>query len=107
VNRERGATVISLKRAAAIRGRWTTMTDAEHPEPDNSPLRALAEQMEISFTSAGHTLTDDDTAEIYRHTLRLVQRALEGAQEQDIITAQQQGELATLIEGMEAAPRLV
>jgi hypothetical protein len=82
-------------------------TPGQPPRPDGTPQQQLADQMEISFNQAGRTLTDEDTAETYLLTLALVARALEGAEAQDIITSAQRCELAEVIEGMRAAPRLV
>lgn len=83
------------------------MNSPDGPGPARSPMELLADDMETSFNSIGHSLTDECTAEIFVHTLRLVERALEGAQAQDILTAEKRCELAALIEGMRAAPRLV
>lgn len=82
-------------------------TPEQPPRPDGTPQQQLADQMELTFNSAGHTLTDEETAEVFLTTLALVARAHEGAEAQGIITEQQRSDLNALIEGMKAAPRLV
>jgi hypothetical protein len=113
-----GAAVIDIskrtthrKAAAAARGRWQAMNQHQPPDAGPDPQRTLAEQfadeMEASFNSIGRTLTDPDTAEGYTHTLRLVERILEGADAQDIISEEQRHKLAGMVEGMRSAPGLL
>lgn len=87
------------------------MNNHQPPGDGAGPERTLAEQfadeMETAFNSTGRTLTDPDTAEGYTLTLRLVERALEGAEAQDIISEDQRGKLAGMLEGMRAAPGLL
>jgi hypothetical protein len=113
-----GAAVIDIskrtthrKAAAAARGRWKAMNDHQPPSDVPNSQRTLAEQfadeMEAAFNSIGRTLTDPDTTEGYTLTLRLVERLLEGAEAQDIISEQQRHKLAGLLAGMKTAPGLL
>jgi hypothetical protein len=111
-----GAAVIDITKrattraAAAARGRWQTMQNPQPPEAgglQRSVREQFADEMEASLNSIGHTLTDDTTAAVYLHTLRLVGRLLEGAQAQDVVTEEQRRELAGLLDGMRAAPGLL
>jgi hypothetical protein len=112
-----GAAVIDIsntrharRAAAAARGRWN-VTSPHQPStggPDaSSPQQAIAEDMEVGFRAIDRTLTDDETALVFRHTLGIVQQALEGATEHDIINDEQRGDLNVLLEGMKAAPGLL
>jgi hypothetical protein len=98
--------------AAAARGRWQAMNHQQQPtstgetEPSN-PQQAIAQDMETSFYAINRTLTDDETAKVFTHTLGIVQRALEGATAHDIISEEQRTELGVLLEGMRAAPGLL
>lgn len=89
-------------------------TPAPAPVSDSPPddgreavLRLIAEDVEKVFTRAGRTLTDDETAHVYVTTLCLVERALQGATVNGIISEEQRQELAILIGGMSEAPRLL
>jgi hypothetical protein len=111
-----GAAVIDISKrhttrraAATARGRWN-VTSPHQPTtgPENpSPQQAIAEDMEISFRAINRTLTDDETARVFTHTLGIVQRALEGAAAQDLISEEQHADLNVLLEGMKAAPGLL
>lgn len=113
VNTSGGAAVydITMKRAGrhTAAGRWKRMNDTEPGIGSNpaDPVRLLADTSEKSFNARGLTLTDDDTAAAYTLTLELVEKALEGAQVQNIIDGTQREKLAALINGMKAAPGLV
>jgi hypothetical protein len=72
-----------------------------------TPQQAYAQDMEASFYAINRTLTDDETAAVFRHTLSIVQRALDGAAEHDLISAEQRNKLHVLLEGMRAAPGLL
>ncbi|MFJ4473309.1 hypothetical protein ACIP2X_38245 [Streptomyces sp. NPDC089424] len=74
---------------------------------ERTPHERIADDMEAAFNAAGKTLTDDDTALVFTHTLTIVGRALEGAEAQDIINGDQLAKLEALVEGMKAAPRLL
>jgi len=79
-------------------------------QPDSerqAVLRMVAEQMEKAFNAAGRTLSDDETAYVYRHTLGLVAHTLEGATVSGIISEGQRDELTALISGMREAPQHV
>jgi hypothetical protein len=110
-----GAAVIDISkrthRKAAARGRWQAMNHHQPPSDGPDSQRTLAEQfadeMETAFNSIGRTLTDADTADGYTLTLRLVERLLEGAEAQHIISDGQRHKLAGLLEGMRSAPGLL
>lgn len=112
-----GAAVIDISKtrparraAAAARGRWS-VTNPHQPSgggPGNlSPQQAIAEDMETGFNTIDRTLTDDETAKVFTHTLGIVQQALKGATEHDIISEEQRSDLHVLLEGMKAAPGLL
>ncbi|MFE1451923.1 hypothetical protein [Streptomyces olivaceoviridis] len=78
------------------------------PDPErDAVLRMVAEQMERAFNAAGRTLSDDETAYVYGHTLGLVAHTLEGATVSGIISEGQRDELTALISGMREAPQHV
>jgi hypothetical protein len=111
-----GAAVIDISKRGArkasrvARGRWN-VTNSHQPNsggPDSSsPQQAIAEDMEVSFHTIGRTLTDDETAKVFAHTLGIVQHALGGATENGIISDEQRSQLNVWLEGMKAAPDLL
>lgn len=119
VNARDDATVIPLTRRRrgahqTVKGRWSTMGSSDspagsdnHPPEGPSPLQMFAEDIEMSFNDIGQTLSDDDTAATFLRTLDILQRALEGSHATGIITADQLQELAGVIGGMRAAPKLI
>lgn len=106
---------ITRRRRGALetaQGRWKTMTPPDSslpgiPQPDQTPLRLLAEDIEKSLNAVGQTLTDDDTAATYRRTLQICSRLLEGMLATGVIDQKQLEELLAALQGMEQAPRLV
>jgi hypothetical protein len=112
-----GAAVIDIsnrgarKAARAARGRWQAINHHQQPHTSNdhpiSPQQAVAQDVEAGFYPIGRTLTDEETALVYRRTLDIVQHVLEGATEHDIISEEQRTELNVLLEGMKAAPGLL
>ncbi|MFF8910565.1 hypothetical protein [Streptomyces olivaceoviridis] len=74
---------------------------------DRHAVAELAEHLEKAFNAVGRTLTDDETAFVYRHTLGLVAHTLEGATVTGIISDGQRDELTALISGMRGAPQHV
>jgi hypothetical protein len=76
------------------------------PSPEEQSLRRWAEDIEKSFNEIHHTLTDDDTADVFRRTLDLVIRTLQGAHATGIIDPGQLDKLAATIRWMKEAPRL-
>jgi hypothetical protein len=112
-----GAAVIDISKrhttrraAATARGRWN-VTSPHQPSSDElgnlSPQQAIAEDMEVGFHAIGRTLTDDETARVFTHTLGIVQQALGGATEHGIISEEQRSQLNVWLEGMRAAPGLL
>lgn len=100
------------KALTAAQGRWNTVnTPADHPprlpQADSSGedvLGALAGDAETFFNQIKRTLSDDETARIYTHTIGFVGRILDGAVAQQMITQEQRDELAVLLVGLAAAP---
>jgi len=70
-------------------------------------LAGLADYLETSFNSAGHTLSDPETAEVFTHTMRLVAHTLRGATAQGILSEEQRQEIDVLLTGMTDALRHV
>jgi hypothetical protein len=79
-------------------------TSSDHPI---DPRQTIAQDMEASFYAIGRTLTDEETAKVFRRTLDIVQHTLKGTAEHDIISEEQRTELHVLFEGMKAAPDLL
>jgi hypothetical protein len=77
------------------------------PDSERTLAEQFADEMEASFHSIERTLTDPGTAAVYTLTLRLVERLLEGAEAQHIISDEQRGKLAGLLAGMKEAPGLL
>ncbi|MFJ7297595.1 hypothetical protein [Streptomyces collinus] len=111
-----GAAVIDItkrgarKAAQAARGRWQTMNHKPPHTGSHEPIdphQAIAQDVEARFYPIRRTLTDDETALIYRRTLDIVQHTLEGAKETSIISEEQRNKLHVLFEGMKAAPDLL
>lgn len=116
VNATEGAAVFDITKkrrtkpkakGRTTRGRWTMDDSPALSAVSGDPVKRLADSVETTFNEQGLSLTDDETATTFVVTLTLVGRALEGAQEQGIVDQGQREELAALIEGMKAAPRLV
>ncbi|MFD7995565.1 hypothetical protein [Streptomyces mexicanus] len=85
-----------------------TPPDRVPPQGDHhAVLRLIAEDMEKAFNADRRTLSDDETAAVYVHTLRLVEHALKNATARGVITEDQLRDLAVLIQGMKEAPRLI
>lgn len=101
-----GADVIPLHdRVRRHDGRGPHMS--ERPEPGSagsSSLRLLAEHIETTFNEAGHSLTDDATAEAFALTLTVVRGMLEGTVEQGIVDEGQRGELDAMLGGLLRVP---
>jgi hypothetical protein len=108
VNTGPGAAVIHINERRKPAGGWRTVTEPTPPGPDGDQLRrAYAGEVEEAFNAVGHTLTDQDTAEVFLRTLDIVAHALKGAGAQHIVTDEQLRKLAELVEDMRSLPRLV
>ncbi|MFJ8727722.1 hypothetical protein [Streptomyces sp. NPDC093269] len=120
LNKHEGAAVIDItKRRGKGRGRqasggWKmdvtpppTGQAAPEGRDRHAALVMVANDLEKSFNRINRTLTDDETAAVYTHTLGLFELALRGAEAQGIIDGDQLEELGVLIGGMKEAPRLV
>ncbi|WP_045562705.1 hypothetical protein [Streptomyces sp. FxanaA7] len=82
----------------------------EGPEPGpggSSSPELLAEHIEEMFNELGHSLTEDETAEVYALTLTIVRGMLEGAVEEGVVDAGQRGELDAMLRGLLDVPRAV
>lgn len=96
-----------------FRGRKPAAPTPPTPTPSEPDARAasilsmLADDMEKAFNGTGRTLTDNETAAVFVHSLALVQHTLKGAAVNGLITDEQRDHLTELIEGMRAAPRHV
>ncbi len=93
----------------AVRGRRNMPTPEPSAPPGDAPtaLTAFADTIETEFLAHQHTLTDPQTAHVYRLTLDIVARVLEGTHAGGDIDADQFGKLAEVIDGMRQAPGLV
>jgi hypothetical protein len=60
--------------------------------------------MEQAFNAAGRTLTDQETAAVYSHTLSIVKHLLRGAAAQGVISDGQRNELWIMLDGVRDAP---
>lgn len=74
----------------------------QRPEP--TPEQLLAETIEALFLRAGHTLSDDETADIYRVSLDALQLMLDGSQATQKIGPEEHRHLSGMVAGMRAAP---
>lgn len=131
VNTARDAAVIDITKrrhnsgrasSQAAQGRWTAVnqppTPGTRPEPGGPPpgpgpdpsreraLTLVANDVETWFNGIDRTLTDDETALIYVHTLTWMQHTLRGAEAQSIIGPDQLSQLQILVDGLKEAPRL-
>jgi hypothetical protein len=80
---------------------------SEGPESgsaDSSSLELLAEHVETMFIEQGHSLTDEDTAEVFTLTLTIVCGMLQGAQTEGIVTDSQRVELEAIVNGLMGVP---
>ena len=70
----------------------------------SSSLELLAEHIETMFNEAGHSLTDDPTAEVFTLTLTIARGLLEGAVAKGIVDEGQRGELDAMLGGLIGVP---
>jgi hypothetical protein len=100
---------------AAARGRWATMRSAaepHHPGPPPAPAirtaqAEFAEYLEESFNLLGYSLSDEKVAAVFRNTVDVVGRVLEGSHATGIINQDQLTELQSVVGGMREAPGLI
>ena len=71
---------------------------------EGSSLELLAEHIETMFNEAGHSLTDEPTAEVYTLALTIVTGMLQGAQTEGIVTERQRRELEAMLKGLMEVP---
>lgn len=83
------------------------LTSSQPDERTAGVLSMLADDMEKAFNSTGRSLSNDETAAVFVHSLALVEHTLKGAAANGIITDEQREHLTALLEGMRAAPRYV
>ena len=83
---------------------------SEGPETgsaESSSRQFLAEHIETMFNEAGHSLTDEPTAETFTLTLTIVRGMLEGAVAKGIVDEGQREELDVMLGGLLAVPRTI
>ncbi len=109
MNTAGGAAVIPLHdRVRRQAGRGPHMNEGPEPGPGGSSSpELLAEHIEEMFNELGHSLTEDETAEVYALTLTIVRGMLEGAVEEGVVDAGQRGELDAMLRGLLDVPRAV
>lgn len=73
----------------------------------SSSAELLAEHIETMFNEAGHSLTEDQTVEVYALTLTVVRGMLEGALAEGIVNEGQREELDAMLRGLLGLPRTV
>lgn len=73
-----------------------------HAEP--TPEQRLAETIEALFLRAGHTLSDDTTASIYRCSLDALQLMLDASRAREKVGEDEHRFLTGMVDGMRAAP---
>lgn len=108
VNTIPGADVIDISTRTPSGGRWKPVGT---PRPDSNSAgagagapRELAEHYELVFNREGFTLTDDETAAVYRLTLKLTRSILQGARVKGIIGEEERAQLDALVAGMAEVP---
>lgn len=97
---------ISTRTTTASQGRWKPVS-TPHPQGGPDDRAAMANDIEMTFNDQKLTLSDDDTADTYRITLKIVRGILAGASAQGIVDDNQLARLDALVEGMIGAPDLV
>lgn len=109
--RSHGAVIDITKRraggrgaAAEAQGRWNAMSTPPGHGSDRTPIEAVADDMEAWFLSVQRSLTDPETAFIYRRTVEIVEHLLKGAVAKDLITEEQRTQLADILEAARQAP---
>ncbi len=60
--------------------------------------------MEALFLSDGRTLSDNETARVYRKTLDAVQLMLDGSLAEHVVGEEEHRQLSGMIQGMWSAP---
>ncbi|MEU9947027.1 hypothetical protein [Streptomyces sp. NPDC047939] len=72
--------------------------------PDPGPEQLLAETLEALFVQRGHTLSDDETADIYRTTLDALQMMLDGSKATGKVGEEEHEFLSGMVQGMRGSP---
>lgn len=113
VNTTRGGAVIDITKrsrhgggaAAQARGRWTAMT-APPPGhgPDRTPIELVADDVEKWFNTIRRTLADEDTAQVFVHSVDFVGHILKAAAARHVITEDERLELDELLAAARQAP---
>ncbi|WP_399559536.1 hypothetical protein OIA45_48885 (plasmid) [Streptomyces chartreusis] len=118
VQHEGAAVIIDMEQrrtgahANAHGGRWHRMsTPPTPPEPagsrNRSPIERVADDVEGWFIAVERTLADEETADVFRRTLDVVDHILNGATAQNIISKEQRAKLDDLLKAIRQAPDLV
>ena len=101
------ATVLQFPTAPRPRLPRSERTPVPQPDDPGSPLepeQQLAAVVEQVFTSVGRTLTDDDAAEVYLATLRIVRNLFDGALAQGVVDGEAHQTLDGMLQGLEGVP---
>jgi hypothetical protein len=102
------ATVLQFPSAPRPRLPRSERTPVPPPSDPGTPLdpeQQLAAVVEQVFASIHRTLTDDDTAEVYLTTLRVVANLFDGALAQGVVDDEAHRTLVGMLQGMEGVPR--
>jgi hypothetical protein len=78
---------------------------APEPSSHGNPLSLIAGDVELWFNRANRTLSDDETARVFAHTVDFVSYVLDGAVAQGILTPAERAELRLLLDGVRQAPK--
>ena len=97
---------ISTRTTTASQGRWKPVS-TPHPQGGPDDRAAMANDIEMTFNDQKLTLSDDDTADVYRITLQIVRGVLAGAGARGMVNEGQAQRLDALVEAMIEAPDLV
>lgn len=97
---------INTRTKTSSQGRWKPVS-TPHPTGGTDGQQQLADHIETTFNYARLTLSDDDTADAYRLTLKIVRGVLAGAHAKGMVDESQAAQLDALVEGMLGAPDLV
>lgn len=90
--------------AAEARGRWNAMSTPPGRGGDRTPIELIADDVEKWFLETKRSLSDLETAHVYRHTITFIEHLLKGAVAQGLISPEQCMELTGLLEAARQAP---
>lgn len=102
------ATVLQFPAAPRPRLPRSERTPVPPPADPGTPLdpeQQLAAVVEQVFASLGRSLTDDDAAEVYLTTLRVVANMMDGARAEGVVDDEAHRTLTGMLQGLEGVPR--